>query len=920
MPRFRSQVGNFSAGELSPGAQDRIDSAVWQAGAEHLENVLVRRGGGIRTRPGLRIVQVDGQPNAVPIAQEYELLSPGTAWTAYPGRDFDRRRTPNVAAGSQRFRSRPVPRIVNTATRTDFVQGGVNDDWRIDDTVANSGFVDAQGAALMLDGQPVADGPMRYAMAIVEWETPPWPIYRLSFLDVRWTGSPAGFLSHYQLKADGNGYEAGQYYARFALIGEAAGKPGQWWTLTGVGPYATVLPANPFDPGASPYLLNEALYRGGADETARWTVPLRPSITATDLAGTGDTAFVPDESGEPAAVAWSRIVLVQTGCELERDALAAGSEPAGVVRWHIGGLSAHYLSVDDGRLRGANDGPATVRDQTTAQQAALAPPTTKELRLVEWTPVAGKNLLVQVYADGVRIHEVGAPGMRLVAAAEVRSDFGDIDLDEMVFAETTNALYCFHEKLDAPRILQRRDDGTFVFANLVFKDNRIPMDGDTPYWGPGGNGIRAGMFANGRLCLIGSGSHPNMLAFSKVGDFTDFVPVGSASDEAFHALTAGVENLHAGIEGRRIVLFGEHGEYYLPSEELSGRRLGVRQTSAHGSLRGGRAVIVDDAVVFRQSGPQGVSTDLRMMIFSDEESGFRTPSLAPFSAHLVQDVTAFAYQASGEEGGARLWCVREDGTMSVLSIDRAAQVNAWSRLTFPDGVKVFEVGVIANRVFVLVDIGGAPVLTEMAYNEATGAVLDLAWATDRFVAGSIVNFSEHVARVLRRAGYSARVIVDGVDAFDVAIAPGGTADTGENTIAFGGRVEVGLPVQWSARTLPVLIRGATGTAIAAQKTRLVRAMVDFEVDPGPDVQLAIQRVRDVERFLPSSKDWPRRIDIEDSRGIWLPFITLPSADTESLVRCKLGSRRGWRNRTTLALRGRTPCAIVGVSFMVAGAA
>ena len=51
--RWTQIVHNFSAGVLSPAAQDQIDSEAWLQGAARLENLDVERDGGVAGRPAL---------------------------------------------------------------------------------------------------------------------------------------------------------------------------------------------------------------------------------------------------------------------------------------------------------------------------------------------------------------------------------------------------------------------------------------------------------------------------------------------------------------------------------------------------------------------------------------------------------------------------------------------------------------------------------------------------------------------------------------------------------------------------------------------------------------------------------------------------------------------------------------------------
>ena len=971
MPRFRGQVANFSAGALSPGAQDRIEAATWNAGAETIENMLVRRGGGLRTRPGLRVAEVDDSDvtgRSTPAVRE-AFQSPAR-WFGYSGGRLGL--GSRYAAGSMSFGKAPeppagtqfalgAPRRIAAGPYNAGWQSPVGQAWVIDPTTlatadgggglptASAGYDSTEQGNL--DGQAVtgsqfasnlaqysadAWGQRRWALKRFEVEPPVWPLRTLTMAGVI-VGDPNARLplTYYIGRGDL------RTHATFALWGQIAGIPNQWFSLTRMGPFDSL-----DDLRASNAIHTE---RRSSSQTLTFTLePGRivngvwQALDAAWLQAQGAEAFVPADGARALAVAYSRIALVETGLHVFA---RPGNAVGGTTRWTIRSVSSGFETRDGGVLQGTRTTPALV---AAGERGLVTTVERSRLRMVEWTPEPGVHLLCTFNPDGVEVTEVTRAGQPLRVRDRIVVDFRLLDgrMEEVVFAPAENALYMFHEALAAPKVLHY-EAGTFRVADMVFTGvNRLNTAGpsdppvaadydsftvphvdytdeDTAYWGGPGEGIRSGAVAFGRLALFGSGKNPNMIAFSAVGDYTRFVPAaggeGADAAEPFHALTAGAENLHAGLLGRRLVAFGESAEYFLPSEEISGRRLAFRKTSQHGSPRGGRALNVGDAIVFRQASPDGqTGVDLRMMVFSDEESGFRTPSLAPFSEHLVKDVDAYAYQPGAQDGGARLWCVRRDGQLSVLSIDRAAQVNAWSECRLPDVTEAFEVASIADRVFVLVRMGNEPHLMELSYDDATGSVLDLATVVDSYDGDGLIDLHPEVRGVL--ANPTELQVVSSIDPpFRVVWNGGAVAIPEDATLTEGARVEVGLPVQWTVRTLLFVPRTSTGTAVAVQKTRVIRTMVDFETSPSDDPPLLpILRMRENEVQRPSRIQWPRRLDIEDSRGLWLPSVPLPSADTERLVQVKLGARRGWRNRTTVAIRGRTPCAIVGLSWMVAG--
>ena len=1061
MPRFKGQVSSFAAGELSPEAQDRMDSAVWQAGAETLENVLVKRGGGVQTRPGIRLIRPEAAVGqSVTLPDERNAFASGLARVyAYQGVDYPSGLQGVAASGSMDFApdSRAVELSVDRNTGDfDWRQPAAADvrdssnPWSIPIDRANAiatadrnagrfgfrGTIEghAIGSAASIAGtqwQQDLFNMRRYAMALLRIDPPPWPLKALELRNVLPTLSRGPALAGSstsrrwwtqwasQLRPASpslNELDATRrlsLYPRHALWGCIAGDTsGALYPLTGMGPYASDNSSR--DPGAHE---DNARGTGGAYPlgligASGHTAPLRPGattlsralagdlsaftfglgweagrLTAAQLDAMGCTAYLVD-ANDQAWPAYEHIYLVQLLSRSYTIPRNEGAE-AGRVTVTAGGASAVF-NVDETRpdeLRGTNAGQEAI-EALSNTPAVTTNTGTQDVRLEAWSPTPETSYLVQLSRDKVVLYTVGAVGQNIrtaavldlpraknalvartaTAAAQriVEASFPDAlpDVDQIAVVPAGERLYLFHEDI-APSLVIRADGelrieqmGVKGVSRLVNKTDRqdiaIPRTPGAPYqndegvtlvppsadaadgyWeNQPGQGIRSGAFAFGRLCLFGSGKHPSMIAFSKVNDPDTFVPVeggaGADPDQPFHALTAGGENLHGAIEGRRLIVFGQQAEYFLPSEELSGRRLAFRKTSQHGSPRGGRALNVGDAVVFRQADPSGAEgVDVRMMVFSDEESGFRTPSLAPFSPHMVQGVTDMAYQPGGGDGSARLWCVKSDGTMSVLSIDRAAQVNAWSRITAPLGVRIEEVATVGDRLFLLVR-GNELALAEMSYDPRTGSVLDFPRLPRPTRNGSRLQnlvFGRSATELPEIMIVSDKRPAYRYPLSDTERAGGridllrGSADA-PGIFAFGPefedeRLEVGIPIRWTVRTLPFVPRTATGSAIAVQKSRVVRTMIDFVVEGDP-VLLPVQRLQELESYLPGRVNWPRRIDIEDSRGLWLPFICIPFADTEGLMRVKLGARRGWRNRTTVAIRGDTPATLAGLSWMVAG--
>ena len=926
MPRFKAITSSFASGELSPGAQDQVESEAWSSGTETLENLLVRREGGVRVRPGVRPL-VTGDL----LQDEQDLNAAGQqGFSGFEDEDDDSTLRPGTWGTSDPVRLR--------IRGGGFIERVIGDE-AVRDTYnshARRAIDNRMGGITPIDG---VVGPDLRAVRVCQWNmNPNLPVSSID-IEMSIDGVPTLVQS----------VDRTLVGARFVLMGVIPGMDG-WWTLT---PQST--PVGPtrweayrrLDPPLGLGSVNLAL------RTHRINLLPRPA-TLNGRATTPDV-FIQRADGTK-DVGYSRMAIVALGNDgtVFTDVSTQRGEKGTI---SINRINANFFQRDDEGEVNVNNVRTNDASRQTSVRAAIfvllegragLGDRDVNVRLHEWKEGTRKRHLITMSGSYTSLLDttLQKPELEIVPRRK-----WPVDIQELSLCTTPQRVYAFHEDLDPPRMLSRDLEGNVAWRDVEFavveKDPgvmvRVPTSADDlgvqqPLWGPDGAGIRSGQLIRGRLALIGSGRNPGMVAFSSTRNQLEFVPretvpdpddntktvaITPRADDPFWGIHAGAVQFVGGIEGKRFVVFGENGEHYLPSDRYAADSFALETTGAHGSPTPADAVLVDDTILFRQG-----NEDIRAMVYTDEESGFRTPSVAPYSPHRVQGARAIAHQVGGDGGVSRVWVVLNDGTMSCLSIDRAAGLNAWCGIQPPRAdregevlARFSDVAAVGGRVFTVMHVLGLPIVCEMSFDASRGGVLDLANVIPSYEQGDALYVQRtSLGLPLIPPGTMVRIVadrtVDGSDTrIDREVLEDGQVLLEGARIATGARVEIGLPVLWRLRTLPAVIRSATGTVVSAQKSRVVRTYADFEVDRGP-----MERNTDIERFIPGRKEWPRRVQVEDARGIWLPVITMPTSATERVVSCKFGARRGWKNRTSVAIQGDTPVSIMGLSYYVAAGA
>lgn len=210
-------------------------------------------------------------------------------------------------------------------------------------------------------------------------------------------------------------------------------------------------------------------------------------------------------------------------------------------------------------------------------------------------------------------------------------------------------------------------------------------------------------FFESRLWFGGSGSRPQTLWGSRVGDFFNF-NVGSGLDDEAVDITIDDDQVNAITSvtaGRTLQVFTTGGEFAFlknTDEAITPDNINLRKQTLHGSKRV-RPVSVDGSTIFTEES----GTVIREFVFNDVEQSFLAPDVSVLSSDLVRDIERMAVRKSTSEAAVSVVYMLNatDGTITVLNKLREQNLRAFSLFetegTFEDVV------VVGNDVYVAVE-------------------------------------------------------------------------------------------------------------------------------------------------------------------------------------------------------------------------
>lgn len=179
-----------------------------------------------------------------------------------------------------------------------------------------------------------------------------------------------------------------------------------------------------------------------------------------------------------------------------------------------------------------------------------------------------------------------------------------------------------------------------------------------------------------RLTVAGSPRYPQTVWGSRSGLFFDFT-IGTNADDAFSfglPSTGQINPIQRMATAKALMPLTYGGEYTMEGgndEPLTPTSVKSRSPSVYGCNQV-KPVRIGNEVLFVQRAGRKV----RSLAYRIESDTYNAPDLTVLAEHIsTSGIVDMAYQ---QEPGSRLWCVRADGKLATLTLDRDEGVIAWT--------------------------------------------------------------------------------------------------------------------------------------------------------------------------------------------------------------------------------------------------
>ncbi len=289
-------------------------------------------------------------------------------------------------------------------------------------------------------------------------------------------------------------------------------------------------------------------------------------------------------------------------------------------------------------------------------------------------------------------------------------------------------------------------------------------------------------FHQDRLVIGGSRDLPNRLWMSRSADPWNFDLGTGEDDEAieFGILSDQVNAIRAVFAGRHLQLFTSGAEYMVTGSPLTPQNIQVSRQTRIGSPvdRTLAPRDVDGATLFVSRNGR----EIREFVYTDTEQAYQANDLALLARHIVQAPVDQDF----DKARRLLFVVMGDGTIGAVTVYRAEQVTAWTRLG-TDGL-FRSVAVVGDDVYALVNRAGVWTVERLDDSVHLDAALVGTAATPTTVWGGLAHLE----------GRTVTVIADGTPAGTATVAAGRiTLDTPATAL------QAGLPFSHVIEPLPV---------------------------------------------------------------------------------------------------------------------
>ena len=377
-------------------------------------------------------------------------------------------------------------------------------------------------------------------------------------------------------------------------------------------------------------------------------------------------------------------------------------------------------------------------------------------------------------------------------------------------------------------------------------------------------------FFGGRLILGGLRDKPTAFLGSVTNDLYN-LGLGSAyEDEGIFTVldTDQVNAVQAVVPGRRLELYSTGGEHAVLEDVLTPEATAPLQTE-WGSSRV-RPVRIDGSSIFIQRRGKQV----RQLTYDLLKESFISQNLSALTPEIFNDpIDMAALKGTTRDDSNYVYVVNGDGTMAVLLLSAEYEIVAWVPWS-TDG-KIRSVAVVDDEVYILVNrtIEGA----EKYYIEqlVDDVFLDSQVTITLATAGTAVTGLSHLN------GKVVQVKVDGARRVDKTVSNGAITLDSRGTV-----VEVGLPFEAKAETMPPAFPTKTGTTMGDFK-RIVKVQVQSSDTAGISINGAKQSLRELNvdnlDTVPTGKTGFYNYEPGDSEWLQSPTVTILHNEPEPMT-------------------------------------
>lgn len=242
--------------------------------------------------------------------------------------------------------------------------------------------------------------------------------------------------------------------------------------------------------------------------------------------------------------------------------------------------------------------------------------------------------------------------------------------DSMIFTQGDNAIYYLR---------RLGDDSSWDFIPVPITNPPQYTPDATPVdmWTATLGYPKHCTFHQGRLWFAGSKTFPQNLWASKSQDFFNFdLGAQDAGDSIQEALdTDFINPITAIFSARQLQVFTRGDEFSNPATVITPDTSHWVRQSNYGSAYDVPPVSVDGATLYVDS----TGRTIRNFTYSDERSGYDSPSISSRAEHLVKEPQRMGVLRGGALQPANfVYAINVDGTLALLNVSKAHNLLAWT--------------------------------------------------------------------------------------------------------------------------------------------------------------------------------------------------------------------------------------------------